>query len=99
MTDTPREVEQLYRNMLMRRSGAERLRMGCAMFETAKALVRASLGDAAGVDNSPEMRARLFIRIYGQDFDAPTAGRIAAHLGRAGDKATTGTKVGTPPQS
>jgi hypothetical protein len=71
--------------MFMRRSGADRLRMGAAMFETAKRLVRASLGDPDGRDDSPEMRAKLFLRIYGQDFDAASRGRVVAWL-RASDR-------------
>lgn len=80
MTDTPPHVERRYREMLMRRSGVERLRMGAAMFEAAKRLVRASLGDPEGRDNSPEMRAKLFLRIYGRDFDAASRERIVARL-------------------
>ena len=75
MTDTPPHVEQLYREMLMRRSGADRLRMGAAMFECAKRLVRASLGDPDGRDNSPGMRVKLFLRIYGPDLDAASRAR------------------------
>jgi len=80
VNDTPAHVEQLYRDMLMSRSGAERLRMACGMFETAKALIRASLEAPAGLADSADMRVRLFYRIYGGDFDARTAARIAAHL-------------------
>lgn len=83
MNDTPPHIEKLYREMLMRRSGAERLRMGVMMFEAAKQLVRASLGDPDGRDDSPQMRAQLFLRIYGQDFDPARRERIARRL-RAG---------------
>jgi hypothetical protein len=69
--------------MMMRRSGAERLRMGAAMFETAKRLVRASLGDADGRDDSAGMRVQLFLRVYGPDFDAASRDRIVSWL-RAG---------------
>lgn len=84
MTDTPPHVEKAYREMFMRRSGADRLRMGAAMFETAKRLVRASLGDPEGRDTSPAMRVKVFLRIYGQDFDTASRGRVVAWL-RAGD--------------
>jgi hypothetical protein len=80
MTDTPPHVERLYREMLMGRSGPERLRMGAAMFEMAKRLVRASLGDPNGRDDSPEMRAKLFLRIYGADFEPAERERIVAWL-------------------
>lgn len=80
MKDTPAHVAALQRALLMRRSGAERLRMGAAMFEAAKRLVRASLGDPEGRDHSPAMRARLFLRLYGRDFDATARDRMVAAL-------------------
>lgn len=43
MNDTPPEVEVRYRAMLMQQTGAERLIMGCAMRDTARAFVEASL--------------------------------------------------------
>lgn len=43
MTDTSPEVERAFREMLLQRSGEERLRMGCSMHATAQALVRASV--------------------------------------------------------
>jgi hypothetical protein len=39
MNDTSPEMESRYRTMIMQRSGEERLKMGCAMRETARALV------------------------------------------------------------
>jgi hypothetical protein len=84
VTDTPPHVEKLYREMLMRRSGAERLRMAAAMFEAAKRLARASLGDPYDRDDSVDMRVKLFLRIYGPDFDAASRERIVGRL-RAGD--------------
>ncbi len=80
MTDTPNEVKQLYRDLLMHRSGAERLEMGCRMFDTARAFVRASLGDPSGTDRSREMTARLFLRTYRADFAPAIRDRIAAWL-------------------
>lgn len=80
MTDTPAHVEALYRRLLLQRSGAERLRMGCEMFDVARTLVRAGLGDPSGRDCSGAFKARLFLRVYGGDFDEATAQKIAAHL-------------------
>ncbi|MFN8643978.1 MAG: hypothetical protein U0802_20845 [Candidatus Binatia bacterium] len=84
MTDTPPHVEQLLRELLLRRSGAERLRMGCAMFDVARRLVQSSLGDPEGTDRSSEMKARVFLRIHGADFDPATRDRIAAWLRQGG---------------
>jgi len=43
MNDTPPEMEERYRSMLLQRTGEERLIMGCAMRDTARAMVEASL--------------------------------------------------------
>jgi hypothetical protein len=62
MTDTGHEVEQRYREMLLACSPAERMMMGARMFDTARAMVLASLPP----DLSPEdRRRRMFERLYG----------------------------------
>jgi len=78
MNDTPEAVQNLYQTLLMRRSGSERLQMGCAMFDTARTFVRASLRGRAHSDN--ELRVHLFVRTYGGDFDAETVERISKWL-------------------
>jgi hypothetical protein len=62
MSDTSPEVEELYREMLMKRSGEERLIMGARMFDAAREVIIASLPP-----NLPpeEFKSRLFERIYG----------------------------------
>ena len=78
MNDTPEAVQNFYRRLLMRRSGSERVKMGCAMFDTARALARASLRGRSY--NDDELRVHLFVRTYGGDFDAETVERISAWL-------------------
>ena len=43
MNDRSPEIERKFREMLLQRSGEERLKMGCSMYATAQALVRASV--------------------------------------------------------
>ena len=64
----------------MRRSGSERLQMGCAMFDTARAFARRASGRPPTVTRN--LRARLFVRTYGGDFDPATTEKIAAWLSR-----------------
>ena len=78
MNDTPEAVQNFYRRLLMRRSGSERVKMSCAMFDTARAFARASLRGRSPNDN--ELRVHLFVRTYGGDFDAETVERISAWL-------------------
>ena len=80
MKDTSDTMELVYHRMLMELSGVERLAMGCRMFDSARAIVRTSLGDPSGTNSSPEMKAQLFLRIYGPDYDPATRDRIAQRL-------------------
>lgn len=63
MTDTTPEAAQLVRELCARKTGIERLRMGASMFETARALVLASL--PPGLPER-ELRRRLCARFYGE---------------------------------
>ena len=63
MNDTPPDVDELYRRMLLRRSPEERLYMACRMFSTARALARAGMPTASGA----QMRRQMFLRLYSED--------------------------------
>lgn len=63
MNDTSSEIEQLVRERMMARSGAERFIMGARMFDAARQMILASFPKDLSAD---ELRARLFERIYGQ---------------------------------
>ncbi len=80
MKDTSAAMERKYRDRLLKRSGEERLKMGCSMHATAQALVRAS---ALAVEPSAPpsyLKKVLFLRFYGQDFDSATRKRILRAL-------------------
>jgi hypothetical protein len=62
MDDTTAEVRQFVRERYARLSGAERLSAGAQMFESARALVIASLPPGL---SGREMRRRLCERFYG----------------------------------
>ncbi|WP_413935520.1 hypothetical protein [Nitrospira sp. BLG_1] len=83
MNDTPPEVEERYRAMLMQRTGEERLIMGCAMRDTARKLVEASLRVQNPSATEAEIRKGLFLRFYGHEFDAPTCDKILASIEEA----------------
>jgi hypothetical protein len=62
--------------MLMARSGAERLRMGLDMFDSARRLVLAGLR----AEGDGDLRARLFLRTYGREFGDDERRRILRRL-------------------
>lgn len=82
MTDTPPEVMARYRAMLLARSPEDRLKMGCSMDATARALVRASVLAQDPHVSPPALRCALFLRFYGGEFEAPERERILAWLWR-----------------
>lgn len=72
MKDTAPEVDQRFRAMLLQRSEAERLKMGCSMPAMALALVRASVLEKDPLALSAGPRRPHFFRHHGHDFDAVT---------------------------
>jgi hypothetical protein len=81
MSDTRPEVAEQYRRLLLSRSGEERLKMGSSMHATARALIRASVLERNPLASADVLRRELFLRLYGNEFDAETQERILARLG------------------
>ena len=80
INDTSREIERKYREMLLQRSGEERLKMGCSMHATAKALARASILHEQPDASPATIRRALFLRFYGHEFDAQAREKILLAL-------------------
>ena len=78
MKDTPAGIERKFRQMLLRRSGEERLKLGCSMHSAARALVKASISQQHPRAHDRELKRLLCIRIYGNDFDPEERKRIAS---------------------
>ena len=67
MNDTDPQIAELVRQRMLERSGAERIMMASGMFETAKALVLASLPPGL---TEIEIKGLLVERFYGGEVDA-----------------------------
>ena len=80
MNDTSPEMDTHYRDMLMQRSGEERLKMGCSMRETARAFVEASIREQDPKATPEAVRKGLFLRFYGHEFDADSREKILAAI-------------------
>lgn len=76
-------MEERYRAMLMQRTGEERLKMGCAMRDTARAFVEASLREQNPQVTETDIRKGLFLRFYGHEFDASTCAKILSAIEQA----------------
>lgn len=82
MKDTSDTLERKFYAMLMKRSGEERLKMGCSMHAMAQALVRASTLEEDPSASPGTLRKALFLRFYGQDFDPAARKKILQALER-----------------
>ena len=82
MNDTPAAFEDRFRKMLLKRSGEERLKMGCSMHATARALVKASVSEKDPV----AVNRALFLRFYGNDFEPKQRKRILLALRKAAER-------------
>jgi hypothetical protein len=76
--DTPAPIERKFTQMLLRRSGAERLKMGCSMYATARALAKAALLQQHPTAGPAELKRLLFFHFYGAEFEPEERNRIAA---------------------
>lgn len=66
MNDTLPEIARTFRELMMRRSGVERMEMAAQMFEAARTIVLSSLpSDLPDL----EVRERLCERFYGAEVD------------------------------
>jgi hypothetical protein len=90
MKDTSDALESKYRDMLLGRSGEERLKMGCSMHATAQALLRASMLQVDPAASPAALRKALFLRFYGQEFDAATRKKILRALDRTANRRGSG---------
>jgi hypothetical protein len=72
-------MAELYHRLLMELPPARRLAMACDMFTTAKAFARAGILRDGPLPES-EIRCRLFLRFYGNDFSEEERAKILAEL-------------------
>lgn len=79
MNDTSPEVNVCFREMIMKKSGQERLQMGFSMYDLARDQVIASITEKGLVDDH-KIREEIFLRFYRQDFPPDVRERILTYL-------------------
>jgi hypothetical protein len=68
MFDTHPEIAIRYRDLMMSKSGHERLLMGCSMYDAAKQIVRDAISNEHPDITDEEMKKEIFLRFYGREF-------------------------------
>jgi hypothetical protein len=81
-------MDTRYWALLMQRSGEERLKMSCDMWDSARALLEASIREQHPNATTEVIRKGLFFRFYGHEFEAQTRAKILAAIEQASHSAT-----------
>lgn len=80
MNDTHPEVAVRFRELMMGKTGQERLLMGCSMYDTAKEIVRSSIYNGRPGITVTEMRREVFLRFYGREFSLAEREKLISAL-------------------
>ncbi|MCF6148683.1 MAG: hypothetical protein E3K37_08485 [Candidatus Kuenenia sp.] len=80
MKDTNSQVETRFVEMLMKKSGQERMRLGFSMFEMAQRQVIASIKADKPEADIREIRKGIFLRFYGHEYSPEEQRKIFKHI-------------------
>ncbi len=80
MNDTSAVMESRFQEMMMKKSGQERLKMGFSMFNTARRQVVASIKMDNPNADIKEIRRKIFLRFYGQEFSPEEQEKILKRI-------------------
>jgi len=69
MFDTHPDIAIRFRDLMMSKTGQERLLMGCSMYDTAKQIVRSAIYNSRPEITDEEMKKEIFLRFYGKEFN------------------------------
>ena len=68
ISDTHPDIAIRFRNLMMSKTGEQRLLMGCSMYDTARQIVRSAIYNNRPGITDEEMKKEIFLRFYGSDF-------------------------------
>ena len=80
MNDTSSFIETRFMEMMMKKSGQDRLKMGFSMFDMARGQVIASIQRKNPNVDIKDLERELFLRFYGQDFSSEEQEKILHKL-------------------
>ncbi len=82
MNDTSPEIEKILFERMGRKTSAERLEIGCRMFDFSKEIVRSSLLNSNPHISPVQLRKELFLRFYGHEFEGLQREKILNWISR-----------------
>lgn len=80
MNDTTADMEKRFASMIAARRPAERLEMASSMFDAGRTLLRSGLKRQNPALDEAQLRAHVFLRLYGADLSNSEISRIVANV-------------------
>jgi hypothetical protein len=80
MFDTHPDVAIRFRELIMRKSGEQRLLMGFSMYDTAKQIVLNSICNHRPGIKDVEIKREIFLRFYGPEFSEADRKKLLSSL-------------------
>ncbi|WP_020403510.1 hypothetical protein [Gracilimonas tropica] len=83
MKDTPKHIVEMQRNMIHSKSEEERFLMGADMIDSVYEMVKNQIIEESPELSEQEIRAKLFLRFYQNDFSEQEKEKIVEHIKNA----------------
>ncbi len=80
MNDTHPDVAVRFRELMMRKSGEQRLLMGCSMYDTAKQIVLSAIRNHQPGITDAGIKREVFLRFYGSEFSQAEREKLLSAL-------------------
>ncbi len=80
MNDTNPDVAIRFRELMMRKSGEQRLLMGCSMYDAAKQIVLSAIHNRQPEITDAEIKREIFLRFYGEEFSQADREKLLSAL-------------------
>ena len=68
MFDTHPDITIRFRDLMMSKTGQQRLLMGCSMYDTARQIVRDAIYNNRPDITEKDLKKEIFLRFYGKEF-------------------------------
>lgn len=80
MNDTSHIIEKRVAHMMASRTPVERLKMASSMFDSGRILMATGLQKENASLNEAQIRTKIFIKLYGENFTQPEIKRIVKSI-------------------
>ena len=80
MKDTSANTQQVFEDMIFKKTPGERAQMAFSLFNFAKEIVVSSIKESRPDISEGELRAEVFLRFYGDDFSDKDKEKIIRYL-------------------